>query len=229
MKKESLTAVSLAATVVLGGVNISSESPQASTDPVFSGEIHEITEEQVQRNSWGLDKGEKCPVSAEDLRLLKVDHWGFDDKPHKGELIVNKSESKKVLGVMHTLFDARFPIEKMKLIEEYAGNDFNSIEDNNTSAFNCRYVENTKRLSKHASGLAIDINPIQNPYVETKNGESKVSHTESWQYIDRSQKRKGMIHAGDIVATSFANIGWKNWGGNPDWTPDKDYQHIDKR
>lgn len=219
MKKETfkggMAAVSLVA--AMGG----------GAEPGFSGEIFPVSEEQVQRNSWNVKDTEECPVSYKDLRLLQVDHWGFDTKKHKGELIVHKDMAEKLVGVMHTLYDARFPIEKMNLVERYKGSDFDSIEDNNTSAFNCRFVDDGKntstKWSKHAYGKAIDINPIQNPYVE---GEKKVFHTKSERYVDRSQRVHGMIHAGDVVFDAFAKIGWE-WGGN--WKPDRDYQHFNAK
>ncbi len=161
-----------------------------------------------------------CPVAIEDLRLLSVDHWGFDGRVHRGELVVHRDQAGRVLHVMGQLFEARFPIERMQLVDVYGGDDDRSMAANNTSAFNCRSVSGRAGVwSQHSYGWAVDINPVQNPYVSG----GRVSPPAGAVYADRSLRRPGMIHAGDAVVRAFASIGW-GWGGN--WGSAKDYQHF---
>ncbi len=171
---------------------------------------------KMKRHSWR----EECPVPLEDLRYLYLKHWGYDGKVHNGRLVVHKQVADDVVAIFNTLFQHRFPIEKMKLIEDYKGSDENSMEDNNTSAFNCREVTGKPGVfSKHSYGLAIDINPLINPYIV----KGKVLPPGGKKYINRTKKAKGMIVKGDIVCTSFIKRDWI-WGGS--WQNIKDYQHF---
>jgi hypothetical protein len=156
----------------------------------------------------------------EDLSLLAMDYWGLDGSVHVGEMVVNRSVAADVLKVFGMLFDARFPIARMDLVDEYGGDDDLSMAADNTSAFNCRRVTGGTAWSEHAYGWAIDINPVQNPYVT---GGGTVLPPAGGKYLDRSKKPPGMIHAGDRVVRAFASIGWE-WGGN--WTAFHDYQHF---
>ncbi len=157
----------------------------------------------------------------EDLRLLTLNHWGFDGRIHNGELVVHRNQAAKVLGVMGKLFELRFPIERIQLIDVYGGDDDRSMAANNTSAFNCREVEsNSGTWSQHSYGRAIDINPVQNPYLPRS---GPVEPPAGAAYTDRSVVRPGMIVDGDGVVTAFRSIGWR-WGGY--WTSSKDYQHF---
>ena len=128
---------------------------------------------------------------------------------------------RKVFSLFKELYDVKYPIYQMKLVDEYDASDFKSIEANNTSAFNYRYIENTTTLSKHAYGMAIDINPIENPYVFNGN----VEHKSSEEYINRSKFKIGMITSDDDCVKIFKKYGW-TWGG--DWINPKDYQHFEK-
>ena len=168
------------------------------------------------RASWR----EGCPVPIDDLRILRMDHWGFDGAEHPGELVVHRDVADAVLGVFRRLWDARFPIERMVLVDEYGASDDRSMEANNTSAFNCRTVAGTTRWSEHSYGRAIDLNPVQNPYVSSS---GRVSPPNGGPYADRNRQDAGMVHGGDVVATGFADIGW-GWGGT--WRNSKDYQHF---
>jgi hypothetical protein len=161
-----------------------------------------------------------CPVRIRDLRYVAVSHWGFDGSIRTGELIVHEDVARDVVTVFRKLYKARFPIRRMRLIDAYGGSDFRSIEADNTSAFNCRKATGSGSWSEHAYGRAIDLNPIENPYVE--NG--RVYHDASVRYVDRSRRLKGMVHRGDVVVRAFASIGW-GWGGS--WSGGvKDYQHF---
>lgn len=160
-----------------------------------------------------------CPVALRDLRLLKMNFWGLDGVVHWGRLVVHEDQANRVRRVMRLLFEAHFPIRRMRLVDAYGGNDHRSMAANNTSAFNCRFIAGTSSWSQHAYGRAIDVNPVQNPYVSG----THVSPPAGVRYADRSLHVRGMIHAGDVVVRSFAAVGWE-WGGR--WNSPKDYQHF---
>ncbi len=211
----ALTPVALAGAATAGASGAEVRAEQAS-EPPFGGSISRITPElRARMTSWRPG----CPVPLRRLRVLKFNRWGFDGELRRGWLIVNEYQSRPVLRVMRKLFDARFPFRRVRLIDAYGSDDRRSMAANNTSAFNCRYVAGTTRWSEHAYGRAIDINPIQNPYVQG----SYVSPPAGRAYLDRSRRAPGMIHAGDVVVRAFASIGWE-WGGY--WRSSKDYQHF---
>ncbi|MGH2573288.1 MAG: M15 family metallopeptidase [Actinomycetota bacterium] len=160
-----------------------------------------------------------CPVPIRDLRLLTLYHWGFDGTVKRGKLIVHEDVAGDVLSVFRRLFYARFPIRRMRLVDEYDANDDRSMAANNTSAFNCRKIRDSSRWSEHAYGWAIDINPVQNPYIRG----NEVVPPAGKRYVDRSKRAKGMVHARDVVVRAFEAIGW-GWGGY--WRSSKDYQHF---
>jgi hypothetical protein len=160
-----------------------------------------------------------CPVDLRDLRLVTARHFGFDGRVRTGRLIVHRDVAADVVFVLRRLYAARFPIRRMIPVDAYGGSDFRSIEADNTSAFNCRYVDGTRRWSEHAYGRAIDVNPIENPYVAG----GRTSHRASEPYIDRSRRRPGMALDGGALVRAFDAIGW-GWGGR--WTSVRDYQHF---
>ena len=172
--------------------------------------------QQLSRTSWHPG----CPVSLGQLRYLRITYWGFDDRAHLGEMVVNASVVPALRRVFADLFGARFPIRRMRLVDRYGGSDFASIQADNTSAFNCRDATGSSRWSEHAYGLAIEINPIENPYVYA-NGTT--THPASDPYLDRSDVRPGMAVAGGTLVRAFTAIGW-GWGGR--WPPPTDYQHF---
>ncbi|MBA3375891.1 MAG: M15 family metallopeptidase, partial [Actinobacteria bacterium] len=136
-----------------------------------------------------------CPVSLKDLRILSFSHWGFDRKVRTGRLVVHEDVARSLLGAFRDLYAERFPIRKVVPVDAYGASDFRSIEADNTSAFNCRLVEGTRRWSEHAYGRAIDINPIENPYVSG----GRTSHRASVSYLDRGRRRPGMAHEGGAL------------------------------
>jgi len=160
-----------------------------------------------------------CPVPRGDLRLVTVTHWGFDGRVHQGRLIVAASGAPAVVQALRALFAARFPIRRMELVERFGASDRRSMAADNTSAFNCRPVEGGTSWSEHAYGLAIDVNPLENPYVRGR----QVLPPAGRAYLDRSLWRLGMIHRGDRAVRAFAAAGW-SWGGA--WRSLKDYQHF---
>ncbi len=140
-----------------------------------------------------------CPVALRDLRVVTARHWGFDGRQHTGRLIVHRDVAADVASVLRRLHAARFPIRRMVPVDTYGASDFRSIEADNTSAFNCRYVEGTSRWSEHAYGRAIDFNPIENPYVSG----GRTSHPASVPYVDRAPCRRGMACPGNVVVRAF--------------------------
>jgi hypothetical protein len=161
-----------------------------------------------------------CPVGLSQLRLVTARHFRFDGQVRTGRLVVHRTAAAPVVRVLRRLYERRFPIRRMRLIDAYGGSDFRSIEADNTSAFNCRRVEGTNRWSLHAYGVAIDVNPIENPYVTA---DGRVAHRTSRPYVDRTRIRPGMAYAGGTLVEAFRAIGW-GWGGT--WAGARDYQHF---
>jgi hypothetical protein len=194
-------------------------TPTARSAPAFKSSIHSIdaTLTAKMRKSGSWKPGD--PVSLKQLRLIKVSFWGFDQKVHTGNLVVSAIWAKRLTGVFGKLFKAHFHIRSMKLIDAFGADDHRSMKADNTSAYNGRFVNGTSHWSMHAYGLAIDINTVENPWVDG----ADVSPPNGRPYADRSRKATGMIHAGDAVVRAFAGIGWK-WGGS--WSGGKDYQHF---
>ena len=194
------------------------EPPAGSAPmPPFEGSVRPIDDGVAARMTASWRPG--CPVGLGDLRLLTVSHWGFDSQPHLGELVVSAQHADAVLGVFSALYGARFPMEQVRLVDEFGADDDRSMEANNTSAFNCRRVAGSDRWSEHAFGTAIDINPVQNPSV-TRSG---VSPPAGAAYTSRNASTPGLITADGPVVAAFRAIGW-GWGGS--WSSGKDYQHF---
>jgi hypothetical protein len=187
----------------------------ASAAPTFTSSVERVSAQDLS-GSWR----EGCPVAPAQLRRVRLSHWGFDGVEKTGRLVVHVDQVPAVLGVFSRLFDARFPIERMVPVDAYGGDDDASMADNNTSAFNCRTVAGTSSWSNHAYGWAVDINPVQNPYVRG----STVSPPAGRAYLDRRNRRPGMIVDGDAVVSAFSAAGW-TWGGW--WSSPKDYQHFE--
>jgi len=160
-----------------------------------------------------------CPTSLDDLRLLTVSFWGFDEQAHTGLLVVNRDAANAIATAMRALFRARFPIRRMGPVESYGASDDRSMAADNTSAFNCRPVEGTGVWSQHAYGRAIDINPRENPEVTG----GRVLPPNGWAFVDRARRGRGMIRPEGVVVRAFAAVGW-GWGGS--WHSLKDYQHF---
>jgi D-alanyl-D-alanine carboxypeptidase-like protein len=161
-----------------------------------------------------------CPVPIRNLRLIRMSYLGFDRETHIGEMVVHKNVAADVVKVLHRMFNAGYPIRRMRLVDDYRGDDDRSMAADNTSAFNCRPVTGGTEWSQHSYGWAIDINPIENPYV-TPGG--KVLPPAGRKYVDRRGKARGVIHHGDVVWRAFRSVGW-GWGG--DWHSIRDYQHF---
>lgn len=169
----------------------------------------------LRRSTWRAG----CPVAAEDLDWVRLTFWGFDDRRHTGELLVHASVAEDLVRVFRTLYAERFPIEEMRITRRAELDAPPTGDGNDTGAFNCRPTTGGSSYSQHAYGLAIDINPFQNPYLK---GDVVLPEL-AGAYLDRGRVRPGMVVADDVVVRAFAAIGWE-WGGA--WRTLKDYQHF---
>lgn len=186
-------------------------------DGRFHGSVHEVPDHVARRSTWRPD----CPVTLDELRWVKVTHVGFDGRAHAGELLVHRDAAEPMVEVFRRLFEARYPIEKMRI----AGAHDPSIghwwdeDDNTTTAFVCRQSVAGGKWSQHAYGLAIDINPYHNPYVK---GDMVIPPT-AHHYLERDD-RPGVIRQHDVVWSAFREeLGWY-WGGT--WSSSLDYMHF---
>ena len=178
--------------------------------------IGPATRELMTGRSWSPG----CPVGFPALRIVRVTFWGFDRRSHAGRLVVHRWYADEMVRVFRRLFETRFPIKQMRLVDRYGADDKRSMAANNTSAFNCRWRGGVCcRWSQHAYGKALDLNPVQNPYIWS----GGVSPPAGRNYLDRSDRRRGMVFRRDRVWWAFRAAGWE-WGG--DWSGEKDYQHF---
>jgi D-alanyl-D-alanine carboxypeptidase len=188
--------------------------------PGFSATVDRVGRRAAEAMT-GVSWRPGCPVPIADLRVLHLTHWGFDARVHRGRLVVHHAVAADVVDVFRDLFDARFPIRRMRPVEAYGGSDAASMDADNTSAFNCRPVTGTTdRFSMHSFGTAIDVNPVENPYVE---GDT-VLPPAGRAYLDRGDVRTGMVVAPGPVVRAFRRAGFE-WGGS--WRGLKDYQHFE--
>ncbi|MGW4641861.1 M15 family metallopeptidase [Sphaerisporangium sp. NPDC004334] len=194
-----------------------SPSPSPTGPPPFAAKVTAVTATQL-RHSWRPG----CPVSPSGLRKVTMTYWGFDDKAHTGELIVNRSVTDDVVAIFGQLYRWRYPIARMEPVDVYKGSDFDSIEADNTSAFNCRRTTGASSWSKHSYGNAIDLDPRENPWVEP---DGSVAHDNARRFADRPLRRPGVINPDDRVVRLFEKHGWE-WGGY--FNGAKDYQHFSK-
>ncbi len=179
----------------------------------------------IYRRIEGLSYKKECTIPLDELRYVNVLHYDLNGRILTGELICHRSISRDLIEIMRTLFEARYPIERMVLIDRYQADDVRSMEENNSSAFNFRFIAGTKRLSKHSQGLAIDINPLYNPYVKQTGEKVFVSPASGAPYTDRAADFPYKIDTTDLCYKEFIRHGFV-WGGS--WTSSKDYQHFEK-
>jgi hypothetical protein len=157
-----------------------------------------------------------CPVGPAQLRTVHVSYWGFDGKSRTGSIVVARRVAPQLVTVFRRLWAARFPIRRLRPVSAYRGSDDRSMAADNTSAFNCRFVGGTSRWSMHAYGEAIDVNPVENPYVQG----SRVSPAAGRAFLDRTRYRRGMALRGGVLVRAFASVGWR-WGASFG-----DFQHF---
>ena len=182
--------------------------------PPFEHSISKVTSSNLP-HSWRAG----CPVGPAQLRRVRVLHWGFDGRVHRGTLDIHVSVATAVVRVFRRLYAARFPILRMRPVDAYRANDDRSMAADNTSAFNCRFVSGTRRWSLHAYGRAIDVNPVENPYISGAGVQPPAGRA----YLNRSRVRRGMAVTGGPLVRAFDAAGW-GWGGR--WAGSRDYQHF---
>lgn len=219
--KRLLSVVAIGVFAALGSGVTAAATPSAAPTvrdlPPFWATVETVTAERLGP-SWH----EGCPVGPDELRLVKLSVLGFDGHAHRGELVVAAAVVPDVVGAFRDLYHDHYPIERMLTVEKYGADDDASMAANNTSAFNCRAITGGTAWSNHSYGRAIDINPVQNPYIS---GSGAVYPPNGAPYVDRTRTDPGLIHAGDPTVQAFECRGW-DWGGY--WDTPIDYQHFEK-
>lgn len=195
--------------------------PTQTADDFYISEIPDSVFEKMQGKSYKAD----CTIPRDELRYIHVLHMGFDGQTHEGELVVNQAIADDILEIFEELYKAGYPIEKVRLVDEYDADDEASMSDNNSSAFNFRFISHTTKISKHGQGMAVDINTLYNPYVKTVDGALSIEPANAAEYVDRSADFPYKIDHDDLCYKLFTEHGFE-WGG--DWTHSKDYQHFEK-
>ena len=188
--------------------------------------FYESLSDDIKKRITGLSYKEDCTVPYEDLRYVRVLYTNFNGGTSVGEIICNQAIAQDLVEIFYELYQAEYQIESIHLVDEYNADDLLSMQDNNTSCFNYRTVEGSTKLSKHAQGLALDINPYFNPYITYENGKEKVSPVGSEAYADRSRPFAYKIDENDLCYKLFTEHGF-SWGGH--WNSCKDYQHFEKK
>ena len=204
--------------LLLSTIATANPPPESETTMAYTHQIEPISED-LRSKMIGRTWQDGCPVAIDDLSLLTLAYWGEDNATHQGQIIVHSTQAEAVVRIFNVLYDTHFPLTSMKLMWEFEGSDDASMNANNTSGFNCRRIKNTTKWSNHSYGMAIDINPLWNPWVRG----NIVDPPAGKDYVDRSIDKPGVIKSGDAVVTAFAQEGWK-WGGY--WKNTKDYQHF---
>lgn len=172
----------------------------------------------------GKSYKDNCTVPLSELRYVHVLHWNFAGRESEGELICSKKIAEKLVFIFRGLYKARYQIEKIRLVDEYGADDELSMRDNNSSCFNFRFISHTNKVSMHGAGLAVDINPLYNPYTKKAGGKDIIEPLTGAFYVDRAQNFPHKIDHSDLCYKLFISQGFE-WGG--DWTGVKDYQHFE--
>lgn len=212
-----------------------SEEPEQTIEPTEDPAVQimkefyytPLTEEQKEYITGCSypQNDDNLAISYDDLRYVHIVHYDFEGNLAEGELICNDYIAQDLIEIFYELYLNEYQLERVSLIENYNGDDTLSMTDNNTSCFNYRVVDGTTNLSKHAYGLAIDINPFYNPYVTYPGGKVRISPPGSEPYADRSADFPYKIDENDLCYRLFKEHGF-TWGG--DWNSSKDYQHFQK-
>ena len=168
---------------------------------------------------------DNCTLPREDLRYLNILHKDLNGNTHKGEMICNKYIAESLISIFKKLYQSNYPIEKMRLMDEYNADDETGMRDNNSSCFNFRFISHTTKVSKHGLGLAVDINTLYNPYHKIVNGKEIIEPFTGKDYLDRNKDFPYKINENDLCYKLFVENGFI-WGGNC-WDDRKDYQHFE--
>ena len=192
----------------------------------FADENFYVTEinDEIFARIKGKSFKDDCTLPREDLRYLHVLHKDLDGNSHEGEMICNKYIADDVLEIFKKLYEADYPIEKIRLVDEYNADDELSMRDNNSSSFNFRFISHTTKISKHGLGLAVDINTLYNPYTKVVNGKRILEPATAGDYVDRTKDFPYKIDENDLCYKLFIEKGFE-WGGS--WKSAKDYQHFE--
>lgn len=185
--------------------------------------ISDISNELLERMQGKTYKDE-CTVPVSELRYIHIMHKTLDGSSREGELVSNAKIAQLLLEIFKELYKADYPIEKIRLVDEYDANDEKSMADNNSSCFNFRFISFTRTVSKHGIGLAVDINPLYNPYIKMADGALDIEPSNSAPYVDRTAVFPYKIDHNDLAYKLFISHGFE-WGG--DWDGVKDYQHFE--
>lgn len=189
------------------------------------GFFYQPLTDDIKKRIYQKSYKENCTIPYEDLNYVGILYVDFNGETQMGEIVCNKTIAKDLAEIFMELYKNKYPLDKVRLVDEYNADDDLSCLDNNTSCFNFRTVGGTSRLSKHAEGLAIDINPFFNPYVTYPNGSIRISPPGSEAYGDRSHDFPHKIDTNDLCYRLFTMHGF-TWGGS--WSSVKDYQHFEK-
>ena len=196
------------------------EETMDTENAFYSTEITDELMARMRRESWK----DNCTLPREDLRYLHLLHQDLEGEIREGEMVCNVHIADTLLEIFKELFEAGYPIEKIRLVDEYNADDESSMADNNSSCFNFRFVSYTKKISKHGLGLAVDINPRYNPYVKTVDGRLSIEPANGEAYVDRTGDFPCKIDENDLCYRAFTSRGF-GWGGS--WRNSKDYQHFE--
>lgn len=195
---------------------------------VTAGAQNDFSISAVPDSIWQLMQGKSYVanphIQRSDLRYLRLLHWDYDEKEHRGELICNKLIAKHLLAIFKELHKAKYPIQSIQLPDVFNADDERQMRSNNTSCFCYRVISGSSRLSYHARGLAIDINPLYNPQVVVRGGKTKIAPTTAGAYVNRDKDFKYKIDRNDLAYRLFTKYGF-TWGGS--WKHSKDYQHFE--
>ena len=222
---EAGTADSPSSTLTGASLNGSSQLENRST--YTEGFYYEAISDNLRRYITGISYPDAdAEISLDELRYVHIWHYNFDGDPAEGELICNEAIAQDLVEIFYELYRNEYQLEQVLLIDEFDGDDISSMEANNTSCFNYRPIQDSTRLSKHALGLAVDINPLYNPYITyNTDGTEEVSPVSGSAYADRSASFSYKIDESDLCYKLFTQHGF-TWGGN--WNSCKDYQHFQK-
>lgn len=202
------------------------EVPMDSNRTIYKQDFYyEPLSDNIKTKITGHSYADNCTVPYEDLRYVCIQYYNFDGKTCTGEIICNKKIAQDLVEIFYQLYVESYPIERIHLIDDYNADDELSCLDNNTSSFNYRVIDGTDHLSNHALGLAIDINPLYNPYITTKDGKITIYPYTASAYVQRDADFIAKIDHDDLAYKLFTEHGF-TWGG--DWNSVKDYQHFEK-
>lgn len=197
-------------------------APYANIDAFFS--IQEIPD-SIFALMQGKSFKDNCTVPRGELRYLRLLHRNLEGETLEGEMVVNKAIAEDVLDIFRRLYEASYPIERVRLVDYYNAEDELSMRDNNSSSFNFRFISHTAKVSRHGLGLAVDINPYYNPYHKIlPDGTVSLEPAGTEAYLDRAASFPYKIEKGDLCWRLFIEHGFE-WGG--EWISCKDWQHFE--